>query len=90
MYIRHGKTDVERIKEKSAFIIDMDGVIYHGNKILPGVTDFIAWLKIRAKNSVSHQRQRKDTKELHEKLLRLGINVSEDHFIQVPQRRPVS
>ena len=28
----------ERIKSKAGFIIDMDGVIYHGNKLLPGVT----------------------------------------------------
>ena len=27
---------VEKIKSKSGFIIDMDGVIYHGNMLLPG------------------------------------------------------
>ena len=26
------------------FICDMDGVIYHGNIVLPGVADFIHWL----------------------------------------------
>ena len=31
--------------EKKGFICDMDGVIYHGNKILPGVTEFIEWLQ---------------------------------------------
>ena len=35
---------IERIKAKSGFIIDMDGVIYHGNQILPGVPEFIQWL----------------------------------------------
>ena len=30
--------------EKKGFICDMDGVIYHGNQILPGVADFIKWL----------------------------------------------
>ena len=25
------------LREKEGFICDMDGVIYHGNKILPGV-----------------------------------------------------
>ena len=25
-------------------ICDMDGVIYHGNQILPGVPEFIQWL----------------------------------------------
>ena len=30
--------------EKKGFICDMDGVIYHGNQILPGVPEFIQWL----------------------------------------------
>ena len=30
--------------EKKGFICDMDGVIYHGNRILPGVAEFIQWL----------------------------------------------
>ena len=30
--------------EKKGFISDMDGVIYHGNQILPGVKKFIQWL----------------------------------------------
>ncbi|EDM62779.1 hypothetical protein DORLON_01804 [Dorea longicatena DSM 13814] len=29
---------------KKGFICDMDGVIYHGNQILPGVPEFIQWL----------------------------------------------
>ena len=32
---------------KKGFICDMDGVIYHGNKILPGVVEFIQWLQER-------------------------------------------
>ena len=27
---------IENIKSKAGFIIDMDGVIYHGNMLLPG------------------------------------------------------
>ena len=30
--------------EKKGFICDMDGVIYHGNQILPGAPEFIQWL----------------------------------------------
>ena len=30
---------------KHGFICDMDGVIYHGNQILPGVIEFIDWLQ---------------------------------------------
>jgi NagD protein len=36
---------VENIRSKSGFIIDMDGVIYHGNRLLPGVTEFLSWLE---------------------------------------------
>ena len=32
------------ILNKKGFICDMDGVIYHGNKVLPGVREFIDWL----------------------------------------------
>ena len=30
--------------DKTGFICDMDGVIYHGNQVLPGVAEFIQWL----------------------------------------------
>ena len=35
---------MEQILQKAGFICDMDGVIYHGNKILDGVADFINWM----------------------------------------------
>ena len=31
--------------QKRGFICDMDGVIYYGNRILPGVREFIQWLQ---------------------------------------------
>ena len=38
------------IEKKNGFICDMDGVIYHGNRILPGVAEFVEWLKNNDKN----------------------------------------
>ena len=38
------------LREKEGFICDMDGVIYHGNKILPGVREFVEWLLREKKN----------------------------------------
>ena len=35
---------------KKGFICDMDGVIYHGNQILPGVKEFVEWLYRENKN----------------------------------------
>lgn len=32
------------LRDKEGFICDMDGVIYHGNRILPGVREFVEWM----------------------------------------------
>ena len=37
--------ELELLREKKGFICDMDGVIYHGNRLLPGVTEFVDWLQ---------------------------------------------
>jgi NagD protein len=72
---------VNNIKNKAGFIIDMDGVIYHGNKLLPGVVEFLSWLENSGKKYLFLTNASQRTpKELHEKLNRLGINVSEEHF----------
>ena len=72
---------VENIKAKKGFIIDMDGVIYHGNILLPGVTTFLKWLEETGKSYLFLTNASQRTpKELHEKLQRLGINVGEEHF----------
>lgn len=66
---------------KLGFICDMDGVIYHGNKVLPGAKEFVSWLQREEKeylfltnNSGMTQR------ELRQKLLRMGLDVPEEHF----------
>jgi NagD protein len=72
---------VTNIKSKAGFIIDMDGVIYHGNILLPGVNEFLAWLEVTGKKYLFLTNASERTpKELQEKLKRLGINVGEDHF----------
>jgi len=45
------KAILEKIRGKKGFICDMDGVIYHGNKLLPGVREFVNWLKKKKRNS---------------------------------------
>ena len=59
----------------------MDGVIYHGNQILPGVPEFIQWLHDEKKEYLfltnnSGYRPR----ELNQKLARMGLDVPEEHF----------
>ena len=63
------------------FICDMDGVIYHGNQILPGVREFIQWLQEEHKeylfltNNSGYTRR-----ELNQKLARMGLDIPEEHF----------
>ncbi len=71
----------EKIRSKLGFIIDMDGVIYHGNKLLDGVNQFVDWLEGSGKKYLFLTNSSERTqKELHEKLKRLGVNAGEDHF----------
>ena len=67
--------------EKKGFICDMDGVIYHGNQILPGVAEFIDWLHRENKEYLFLTNNSGYTpKELQQKLARMGLDVSEEHF----------
>ncbi len=73
--------DIESIRNKNGFIIDMDGVIYHGNKILPGAKEFVDWLSREKKNFLFlTNASDKTPKELQEKLARLGIIVDKTVF----------
>ncbi|MDP2790948.1 MAG: HAD-IIA family hydrolase [Rectinemataceae bacterium] len=69
------------IRAKNAFIIDMDGVIYHGNRLLPGAAEFVAWLKSKDKKFLflTNSSERSPA-ELSQKLARLGIEVDASHF----------
>ena len=69
------------IRAKNAFIIDMDGVIYHGNRLLPGAAEFVAWLKSNDKKFLflTNSSERSPA-ELSQKLARLGIEVDASHF----------
>jgi NagD protein len=72
---------VGKIKNKKGFICDMDGVIYHGNKLLPGVKEFVEWLIKEKKRFLFLTNSSESTrKELQEKLARMGINVGEEVF----------
>ncbi len=69
------------INAKKGFICDMDGVIYHGNKILPGVKEFVEWLQKEDKRFLflTNSSERSPL-ELRQKLMRMGLDVSEEHF----------
>jgi NagD protein len=71
-----------QLSDKKGYICDMDGVIYHGNRLVEGAKEFVDWLKREGKrflfltNSSS-----KSPKELQQKLFRMGIEVNAEDFI---------
>jgi NagD protein len=66
---------------KRGILCDMDGVIYHGNQILPGTSDFVAWLR---KTGIPFlfltNSSERSPRELSEKMSRMGVNIGESHF----------
>lgn len=72
---------VDKIRSKKGFICDMDGVIYHGNKLLPGVKEFVEWLVKEQKPFLFLTNSSERTPmEIREKLSRLGVEVDEKVF----------
>ncbi|MGI6200557.1 MAG: HAD-IIA family hydrolase [Christensenellales bacterium] len=72
---------MEKIREKKGFICDMDGVIYHGNNLLPGVREFVDWLQGQGKQFLFlTNSSERSPRELQQKLARMGLQVDERHF----------
>ena len=73
--------DLDAIKNKKGFLCDMDGVLYHGNNLLPGAVEFVDWLHSENKKFLFlTNSSERSPKELKQKLARLGIDVGEQHF----------
>lgn len=67
--------------DKQGFICDMDGVIYHGDRLLPGVTEFVRWLQEEKKQFLFLTNSSEYSPlELKQKLARMGLDVDESHF----------
>jgi len=62
-------------------VASVDGVVYHGKKVLPGALEFVEWLKANNKKFLfPTNSSERSPRELQEKLERLGIQVTADHF----------
>ena len=72
---------LEELRNKQGYISVMDGVIYHGNCILPGVKEFVDWLYKEDKPFLflTNSSERSPL-ELRQKLSRMGLDVDESHF----------
>jgi len=72
---------MESLRNKKGFICDMDGVIYHGDMLLPGVKEFVDWLYRENKKFLFlTNASGRSPKELQQKLKHMGLEVDESHF----------
>ena len=72
---------MELLRARKGFLCDMDGVIYKGNFLLPGVKEFVEWLYREDKKFLFLTNgSGKTPKELQQKLARMGLEVDESHF----------
>ena len=78
----------------TTYLIDLDGVIYRGNELLPGAKEFIAWLEAHKKRYLFLTNNSFATgAQILAKLTRLGIAADADHHplgrVPVVDRVPV-
>ena len=72
---------MEKIRSKKGYICDMDGVIYHGNRLLEGAAEFVEWLiKEDKKFLFLTNSSERSPRELCQKLERMGMEVNEKNF----------
>ena len=78
--------DTDKLRSIENLIIDMDGVLYRGNKALPGVKEFFTFLRERpigfilATNNSTHTAQ-----QYVDKLARMGAEVTLSEVLTSPQ-----
>jgi len=69
------------IKDKTLFLLDMDGTIYHENTLIPGAFEFLNTLKMQGKNYVFMTNNSSKSKFAYiEKLNGLGIVADESNI----------
>jgi len=75
------KESLEAIRAKDGFLIDMDGVLYHKNELLPGAAEFVNFLKENNKEFLflTNSSERSPA-EVQGKLQRMGITVDSEQI----------
>lgn len=69
------------LTDKTGFIFDMDGVVYQGNRLIPGVKAVVEWLADAGKHFLFLTNSSERTpRELRDKLARMGMDIAVEHF----------
>src|ERR1700730_8541135 len=70
----------------TTYLIDLDGVIYRGNELLPGAKEFVAWLESHKKRYLFLTNNSFATgAQILAKLTRLGIAADAAHLLTAGQ-----
>jgi HAD superfamily hydrolase (TIGR01457 family) len=70
----------------TTYLIDLDGVIYRGNELLPGAKEFVAWLEANKKKYIFLTNNSFATgAQILSKLEHLGIPSSPEHLMSAGQ-----
>lgn len=76
------KVDMEQLEDIEGLIIDMDGVLWHGNNPIDGLTDFFDILRNTAMPFVLATNNASLTQQQYiEKLAKMGVTVSSDEIL---------
>ncbi|MEZ0536977.1 HAD-IIA family hydrolase [Caldicellulosiruptoraceae bacterium PP1] len=74
--------NIERLNSIKCFILDMDGTIYLGNRLIDGAKDFLEFLKMKGiKYLFFTNNSSKNKKDYLNKLRNFGISVTENDII---------
>jgi len=72
---------LESIRNKSGYIVDMDGVLTRGNQLVPGADKFLDWIqKSKKKYLFLTNSSDKSPQMIKEKFQRLGVSVPAETF----------
>jgi HAD superfamily hydrolase (TIGR01457 family) len=72
---------LEKLKEKKVFLLDMDGTIYLGDKLIDGAKEFLDALNKKGKRYIFLTNNSSKSKEIYvEKLNKLGIKATKEEI----------
>src|SRR5436853_2551953 len=78
----YGGTMTTSITDLTTYLIDLDGVIYRGEALLPGAQEFVRWLDESEKKYLFLTNNSYSSRlNVVDKLQRLGIPTDADHVL---------